>query len=220
MRKGFRKEIPHGTRNAYYQHKWHGEALCGLCQQWKDARWSSKHKSVCGTEGGYQRHLRHGEPPCDACRVAKRITSKKSRDRLKGTKVKPETKYCADCKQTLPATRFSAANSTKDGLRANCLDCYAIEHFHYRLRRKVNSVGHPPRGCQICGSAFVLNFVPGGTAARPRYDHNHTTNLFRGWLCSQCNSGLGLFGDNPRIVELAFKYLTSTSYSPTRPVIS
>ena len=40
-----------------------------------------------------------------------------------------------------------------------------------------------------------------------RYDHNHTTNEFRGWLCNGCNSGLGHFGDNPEIIERAFHYL-------------
>ena len=39
------------------------------------------------------------------------------------------------------------------------------------------------------------------------FDHNHTTNKFRGWLCGRCNTGLGLFGDKLEILELAIKYL-------------
>ena len=40
-----------------------------------------------------------------------------------------------------------------------------------------------------------------------RYDHNHETNEFRGWLCNGCNSGLGQFGDNPEVLKRAYFYL-------------
>jgi hypothetical protein len=39
------------------------------------------------------------------------------------------------------------------------------------------------------------------------FDHCHETGLFRGWLCSKCNSGLGLLGDNEEALERALRYL-------------
>jgi len=39
------------------------------------------------------------------------------------------------------------------------------------------------------------------------FDHNHETGEFRGWLCNNCNSALGLLGDNPDIVKRAYYYL-------------
>lgn len=38
-------------------------------------------------------------------------------------------------------------------------------------------------------------------------DHDHTTDVVRGLLCSSCNSGIGLLQENPEILESAVAYL-------------
>lgn len=38
-------------------------------------------------------------------------------------------------------------------------------------------------------------------------DHCHKTNKIRGLLCTQCNTGLGLFKDNPSFLMSAIRYL-------------
>lgn len=38
-------------------------------------------------------------------------------------------------------------------------------------------------------------------------DHCHSTDLFRGLLCSKCNVGLGYFKDNIEYLENAIEYL-------------
>jgi hypothetical protein len=38
-------------------------------------------------------------------------------------------------------------------------------------------------------------------------DHDHTNNRVRGLLCQQCNTGLGKFQDNIRILQSAINYL-------------
>ena len=42
---------------------------------------------------------------------------------------------------------------------------------------------------------------------KPYVDHCHTTKQVRGLLCQQCNSGIGMFGDNIEIMLRAIEYL-------------
>lgn len=43
--------------------------------------------------------------------------------------------------------------------------------------------------------------------AKLRLDHDHVTGEFRGWLCNQCNTGLGLLGDDIIGIFLMSQYL-------------
>ncbi len=53
--------------------------------------------------------------------------------------------------------------------------------------------------CAVCGAQDFLNV-----------DHNHAEWSFRGWLCSACNTGIGLFLDDPALMRSAIKYLNTT----------
>lgn len=55
--------------------------------------------------------------------------------------------------------------------------------------------------CAICDDATAKLYI----------DHNHQSGRFRGLLCSNCNSGLGLFQDD--IVRLA-RAITYLNKSP------
>lgn len=55
--------------------------------------------------------------------------------------------------------------------------------------------------CNICGTTEKV----GGRHLA--YDHNHNTGNFRGFLCMNCNQGLGKFFDNIEILQLAIQYL-------------
>jgi len=50
--------------------------------------------------------------------------------------------------------------------------------------------------CEICGSSDILVV-----------DHCHTTDTIRGALCTGCNVGIGLLGDNVEGVKKAYDYL-------------
>jgi Recombination endonuclease VII len=67
-----------------------------------------------------------------------------------------------------------------------------------RRRRYKFTIPPAPRRCECCG---------GRTRRKLHVDHCHQSNRFRGWLCSKCNTGIGLLGDNLRGVMRAIKYL-------------
>jgi len=56
--------------------------------------------------------------------------------------------------------------------------------------------------CAICAAK-----KPGGRTKLFFIDHCHTTGKVRGLLCMRCNTGLGLFLDNPRFLSKAIDYL-------------
>jgi hypothetical protein len=42
-------------------------------------------------------------------------------------------------------------------------------------------------------------------------DHDHQTGNFRGWLCKNCNTGLGLLGDDAPGLRRMLAYLERSS---------
>jgi hypothetical protein len=56
--------------------------------------------------------------------------------------------------------------------------------------------------CAICGAD-----APGGRGGW-HTDHCHTTKKVRGILCTRCNTGIGMFKDNPATLAAAINYLS------------
>ena len=42
-------------------------------------------------------------------------------------------------------------------------------------------------------------------------DHDHRANKIRGMLCNRCNKGLGLFKDDPELLEFARIYILAAN---------
>lgn len=55
--------------------------------------------------------------------------------------------------------------------------------------------------CDLCG--VPENELPSFL----HIDHDHDTGSFRGWLCSSCNTGMGLLGDSVKRLLQAVEYL-------------
>jgi len=54
--------------------------------------------------------------------------------------------------------------------------------------------------CAICEKPFKGKI-------RPCVDHCHTSGKVRAFLCSNCNTGLGMYKDQPELLRRAAKYL-------------
>lgn len=60
-----------------------------------------------------------------------------------------------------------------------------------------------PDSCECCGGP------PGKKGLA--IDHCHETGAFRGWLCTNCNTGIGKLGDDIAGVVRAVEYLTKVA---------
>ena len=64
--------------------------------------------------------------------------------------------------------------------------------------------------CAVCGTSFETAKL--GAGGYFSVDHNHTTGVVRGLLCTPCNTGLGLLQDSPSILQSALNYLNNRGY--------
>ena len=107
-----------------------------------------------------------------------------------------ESKECIYCKEHKRLEEFQTHLGYKDKLDIRCRSCIREQS---KLRQKLKKLAPPkPNSCECCGiptKSFTL-------------DHCHVTLQFRGWLCINCNMGIGKLGDTIDGVDNARRYLT------------
>ena len=104
------------------------------------------------------------------------------------------TKVCKICGQEKSITEFGA-NGT--WTRPECKPCFNYKQSLYIKLRKGQTAPPPGTPCECCGdSTSTLN-----------WDHDHETGEHRGWICSNCNTGIGKLGDNVEGVLQGLTYL-------------
>lgn len=79
--------------------------------------------------------------------------------------------------------------------------------------KRVIIAGRPrPDHCELCRrkgrDAHGFRIV---------YDHCHTSNKFRGWICDRCNKVLGLILDDPSLARKMAKYLETHRTKTDKP---
>jgi hypothetical protein len=118
-----------------------------------------------------------------------------------------ESFECSQCGITKPAKNYQwvirgsirTPHKEQKMVRnsARCKECQRMNEFS-KKRAVLESKSHPkPNSCQMCGSNHLKIVL----------DHNYKTGGFRGWICTECNTGLGKIGDDIPSVWNAIKYL-------------
>ena len=128
-----------------------------------------------------------------------------------------ETKVCTRCHTDTPLTEYYTSSRAKDGYKSECKKCGRLISKNYRknnpdkaknaiynclygitLEEVEKLIVKQNRRCLICSDEFIKT---------PHVDHCHTNGHVRGLLCAGCNTGLGLFKDNPSTLKMAAAYL-------------
>lgn len=106
-------------------------------------------------------------------------------------------KICKDCQKEKHVDDFIKADGQHRKTRNRCKQCTS---YHNKIRSKLRKKFPPPKKglCKICKvetEKWVL-------------DHCHRTNTFRGYICKDCNSGIGLLKDKISVLFRSLIYLT------------
>ena len=109
-----------------------------------------------------------------------------------------DMKKCKNCHRILPSLAFTTHTLRVDGayiLQKICRECHTLV---YREQRDVRKKAPPkPDHCDCCHKKVE----------KLQIDHIHGSSTFRGWLCRNCNTGIGSVGDNLEGVLQAAVYL-------------
>lgn len=116
-----------------------------------------------------------------------------------------QKKICKKCKCEKSLDSFRVCRLYKgvdQGVykRSECIDCE--KKTSGQLRKIKSTIPEKPKKCDCC-QQITENFVP---------DHNHENGFFRGWLCRNCNQGIGKLGDNLDGLLMAVSYIMKNDF--------
>jgi hypothetical protein len=126
-------------------------------------------------------------------------------------------KECCRCGNLKERSEFYKRLDAVDGLQRACKTCdrarkresgtyWSEDHFR-------SAMAEQKAQCWICGVDMTDKRL---TLNGPQADHCHASNVPRRILCRGCNTGLGLFEDNPLLLERARHYVAV--YNPLDPL--
>lgn len=93
-------------------------------------------------------------------------------------------------------------------VRPEAFQGYALKkRFGMSLEDYKNLLSSQGGVCAICAQPETAQDPKAGAARAMAVDHCHTSGRVRALLCSSCNTGLGLFGDDPVRIMAAASYL-------------
>lgn len=147
--------------------------------------------------------------------------------------------WCSSCKADLPQSDFEPSPGRRPfGLSSLCKTCNRkrkkdfgkktywnlspeerelrnrkrnLQKFGMTIEQYNEMLESQNHLCSICQKPEVVKHHSTGKPSRLVVDHNHATNTVRGLLCTKCNKGIGLLGDDPENLIRAAEYLRDSS---------
>lgn len=119
--------------------------------------------------------------------------------------IKPceETRLCKVCNNHKDINSFYVTTHKKDGSRTYGHVCNSCKKDRSDVVKHLKQKYLEPslKICQCCQQKVDTLVL----------DHCHISLEFRGWLCHNCNKGIGMLGDNIEGLSKALKYLEESN---------
>ena len=115
-------------------------------------------------------------------------------------------KECRVCGEDKPRSDFGKHSHSHDGFDSRCRACKNRES-RLRAAYKREHPTPPPGECPMCNK-YTDSWV---------LDHAHDTDEMRGYICNNCNLGLGHFDDNPAFLERAAAWVRKSPICNSPP---
>ena len=117
---------------------------------------------------------------------------------------------CIDCNTLQPTDQFQHMPSGE--IKRKCRTCARNQSALVKHLKAQHPYPDKDYTCPIC-SRHLDEVSKHGQQKLQSWvlDHCHDTETFRGWLCFNCNSGLGQFKDNLQRLQRAVQYLENHS---------
>lgn len=116
------------------------------------------------------------------------------------------TKVCSRCNKEKPLGEFYKKDRATGRLDSTCKSCRIIQQRERSLGVTENDYRRMYREqngrCGICQRRLYSKRYKAFAV-----DHDHTTGEIRGLLCTNCNTGLGLFRDCPNALQRAIEWV-------------
>jgi hypothetical protein len=109
--------------------------------------------------------------------------------------------YCKPCSSEKQKKSWSSRTPKKR------LEQHLLYKYNLKMVDLVAALEEQSGNCSICSSVLPDLLVYENRRRGYAIDHNHETGSFRGILCLNCNSMLGMAKDDPKILDKAAKYL-------------
>ena len=110
-----------------------------------------------------------------------------------------ETRVCTKCGEEKDTKDFHVPYYKKNNEKGYSYTCKSCKKHQIQQVKKLRGIHPQPESmcCDLCGQ----------NKDKLHLDHDHITDTFRGYLCVNCNHGLGKFHDNVEVLKKAISYL-------------
>ena len=122
-------------------------------------------------------------------------------------------KVCNVCHRLLDVKEFQKNQNGKNNRtvrRPSCNDCRKTIDGVSMTTREVNEMRNIKPHMEIWTCPICQKTTIPGLTSKVVIDHNHKTGHPRAWICDSCNTGLGRFKDDVKLLERAIEYLKSS----------